>query len=354
MDTPKKQHFVPRWYLRNFSLNYDATKKDGHIWVYKVKKRNIYRSCISLTAQKRYFYDKDGDFESYLNGIESQTAVIIKKILDNKNIKGFSKESCDVINKLLLLQSSRTEASKNIAIAFHDGFSSERHPLLDVHKNSAEYYELFFKYSIKITSCDTEVISDLKPYLLLNCTKVPFVTSDYPVVFNNYFYLDRGVHGFVNPGLQIYLPLNSQICFLLIHEDMYEIQANKWRNIEITKESDVDFINSLQIINCYKYIYALQNCVEHANRAQNTANQIMNYFEQNRMKRKYDDLKERIYSIPLSFINAKANIDFSRFDPQNPKRNKELYECSSIHAEKILKEFRKELEILLLKEETSK
>jgi hypothetical protein len=64
----------------------------------------------------------------------------------------------------------------------------------------------------------------------------------------------RPILGFQSPGIQIYCPLNQNIVLLLIDKKFYHITLDEIRDIGgiiyITKQSDIDTINKLQILSC--------------------------------------------------------------------------------------------------------
>ena len=101
----------------------------------------------------------------------------------------------------------------------------------------------------------TESIIDLFPIFLINKTGFPFITSDDPICLYNYVKLKKHpILGLQSSGLQIYCPLNQKIVFLLIDKYCYHIALDDVRKadstIYVTKKSDVDAINKLQILNC--------------------------------------------------------------------------------------------------------
>lgn len=357
MTKPIIQHYIPRWYLQNFSANYDKSRRDGNIWVYKKKTKKIKIKTISLTAQGRYFYDQSGTFEiSYLNPLETRTARTIGTIVHKQNIQGFSQSSINTILEFVLLQSQRTAASKEFVKRFIDGYTKDKFPQIKKITKTYEYYELAFQYQIKQILADIEILSDLKIFLLSNSTKIPFITSDYPIVKNNYFYPNIGSHGLVTPGLQFFIPINEKICLLLIHEELYENLARHESEIEITCENDVHSINCLQILNSYKYLFSKYDATKNISKSNKIARLIKLDFEREfgktRMDRRYDDLYDRNYSIPVSFLNAKLKPNLSQYNnhPKNPVRDKSRYDAAFARQESELSMFKQDLHALFERE----
>ena len=71
----KRQHYVPQFYLRNFS------KDEHYIYIYNLKSGKIEEGPISRTCEKKYFYGKDDEFENILERIETDHSKIIHNIL---------------------------------------------------------------------------------------------------------------------------------------------------------------------------------------------------------------------------------------------------------------------------------
>jgi len=77
MTTKKNQHFVPKFYLRNFS--YEMNNKE--IGIYNINTGFSYNKApIKGQAYKSYFYGKDNDVEDKLSKAEGFTSFIFKKI----------------------------------------------------------------------------------------------------------------------------------------------------------------------------------------------------------------------------------------------------------------------------------
>jgi hypothetical protein len=71
----KNQHYIPQFYLRNFSRD----KKQ--IAFHNIKSDKTYLSPIASTCQEKYFYGKDSGFEEYLSTLELRQAEVIKTLV---------------------------------------------------------------------------------------------------------------------------------------------------------------------------------------------------------------------------------------------------------------------------------
>ena len=152
-------------------------------------------------------------------------------------------------------------------------------------------------------------------------------------------------------------PITNKLCLFLIHEELYNLHANESSRIEIVQNSDIDLINSLQILNSHRHIFfSEKNNFEDIRRSYKIALQFKREFPETRRKRPYDDIKDRIYPIHFSFLNAKSGIDMSQFENSSigikiPCRNKYLYEESLRRAESIITGFYEEFRLFFEKED---
>lgn len=78
MSEPKKQHYVPQTYLRNFSFSDNSPQK---IFVLHKDKKEIFRVNISDTAAERHFYTVKKSDDQYL--WENTYAKVIEPLMSN-------------------------------------------------------------------------------------------------------------------------------------------------------------------------------------------------------------------------------------------------------------------------------
>jgi len=134
------------------------------------------------------------------------------------------------------------------------------HPEVDVNKfipnpSHEEIVKLSLSHSVEMIN----YISDLDCKLLINKTSKAFISSDFPIVkYNQFLEKARWPHsksGYGTVGLQIFVPLNSELTLMLFDSDIYKVGDRKKKYLEIKNESDVDSLNILQFINCFETIY---------------------------------------------------------------------------------------------------
>ena len=213
MSIVKNQHFVPQFYLRNFSNN------DKNIGMFRYKDKNyISNSSIKSVAYSKFLYGKDGKLEHLLSTLESKWAVIIRKILES-NLYFLTKE--DLINLYYFVVISRTRTKKiadeNKAIF---NYFKERLPKEGIHNSKFNMDQGNFEEAINIPNAlpidvamkNIDILYDLDAIIIENRTNYEYITCDSPVVLYNQFYVWRNYkinYGLASSGLQIFIPLNG-------------------------------------------------------------------------------------------------------------------------------------------------
>ena len=106
MPKKKKQHYVPRFYLRNFSLN----KK--HINIYNLTNEKIIISGnLKNQCYEPYFYGRDGEIEEALSQTETHASSLIKNIIVGKRAPTRFSEEHVLLVLFILMQIGRTKAA---------------------------------------------------------------------------------------------------------------------------------------------------------------------------------------------------------------------------------------------------
>lgn len=277
MSQAKKQHYVPKFYLKNFSIN--SNRKT----IQCLDKVNL-RSHISnfkVIAQEEKFNESDSqDIEDNLSKIENDASKLINNFLDNPKYKRLNSEPFKLkLAYFILIQLIRTKEVRNRPI---DGinslksYMSNKHDLKD--SEIKKFNQLLNKDEIKEAHLDfiqddnldlLEGIFCKKWILLKNQTSMNFWTSDNPVVKYNPY----GNLGLIIDGIQLFFPLSPKfsLCILdpFCYSNFKEYKEfdilDGFNNIKkaglskITDINDVKFVNSLQIKYSTEYVFSCEN-----------------------------------------------------------------------------------------------
>jgi hypothetical protein len=258
----KNQHFVPRFYLKNFSVSNE--KKQIHLFNQRNQKF-VTVASIANQCSRDYFYGKDGVIEDSLSVIEGEQASTIRKIIrTGEPPKNGSNGFSDLIFFVILTE-KRNPIAAEMMRQTNENFANlmSRHESIEG-KYSAEYIRESMgspiARSLSMVSDGVDVCADLHVKLLLNETPIPFITSDCPVVlYNQFFEHNEGKvpygAGFGTVGSQIFLPINDKICLMFYDSKIYYAGKKKGKVIKIDNPKDITQINLLQMVNCHANIY---------------------------------------------------------------------------------------------------
>ena len=105
---------------------------------------------------------------------------------------------------------------------------------------------------------------DLLPHLFINTSGREFITSDDPVVLHNRYcegIYGQGVRGWNCAGIQVFWPISPTKQIVLYDRDTYEVRSSRHRPhmSEMSRESDVAKLNSLQILDAHQNVYFAGN-----------------------------------------------------------------------------------------------
>jgi Protein of unknown function (DUF4238) len=261
MITDKKnQHYIPKFYLRNFS--FQNNKKQ--IGLFNITNEFLIKTAkLKTQGSKNFYYGSDGVIEDKLSNIETELARLIQSIITNRYIPLKSTTE----HSILLLFVAVMEARNPVNIEGNKIRVEEmRKRFLEMFPepaNSDFIPDLTHDESIRMSFSALNVImqtfSDLEYKLLLNETKRPFITSDFPIIKYNQFLESRNWKfaktGYASVGLQIFLPLNSELAIVFFDQGVYKVGTKKQRLVALTYEDDVDSLNILQFINCFDTVF---------------------------------------------------------------------------------------------------
>jgi hypothetical protein len=273
MSQAKKQHYVPKFYLKNFSIN--SNRKT----IQCLDKVNL-RSHISnfkVIAQEEKFNESDSqDIEDNLSKIENDASKLINNFLDNPKYKRLNSEPFKLkLAYFILIQLIRTKEVRNRPI---DGINSLKSYMSNKHDLKDSEIKKFNQDEIKEAHLDfiqddnldlLEGIFCKKWILLKNQTSMNFWTSDNPVVKYNPY----GNLGLIIDGIQLFFPLSPKfsLCILdpFCYSNFKEYKEfdilDGFNNIKkaglskITDINDVKFVNSLQIKYSTEYVFSCEN-----------------------------------------------------------------------------------------------
>ena len=252
MANHKNQHYVPQFYLRNFS-------SDGKTigMLLKGKNLTVPNAPIANQCSENFFYGNQ-ELESALGKIESKTSSVIKKVLEDK---GLSNEDLSYLKQFTIIQTYRTlQAAKRIKAILESLLSKQ--PITDQEKTLYEEASTVGDKNSDVILYSLKSAISNEPYtefwdiaILCNTTKVPFITSDNPSLFFNAYQLyRREPFGYRTPGAEIYMPISSQYAVFLYDSLIYGVEEQDANTIYLEQEN-VLALNYHQILGANEAIY---------------------------------------------------------------------------------------------------
>lgn len=268
MSQQKKQHYVPVFYLRNFS----SDGKCINLWNISSEKKRL---SIGLKGQcqKNFFYGRDRVFEQILGDIEAGASTVLRDVVkDGKLPPQWHKNYKDLM-LYILIQHFRTQNSSEALI---DSIKQKKNILKKYEgrvreglvKEIDREYEMTEQVAPQMGILSAfkkfDSVAELAIKLLINKTQTEFVTSDHPVVlYNQLLNYDHEIQqkmaypttGLVAKGIQLFFPISPTKALLMYDDHVYSVGNSDKTNIPIYHKQDVTAINMLQMCSGSQNIY---------------------------------------------------------------------------------------------------
>lgn len=330
MSNVKKEHYVPRCYLKNFA------NKNKRIYVFDKRLGRCRNQKITEIAAENHFYDTDINelvnikefstserkelktklmrtlnarnweeavarfdtqyIEKRMSVMEYHFEKFLKKIIDDVrswNAVSLSDKEKKEMSLCIAIQYQRTQTIRNdfedmimgtINVLAKKESSFEGKIMLE--KESYNILKKYIKCLHLMTMSDGTTITEIANILYnhvwtfhVNKTNIPFYTSDSPVVpIPHYFNPYISYSGLESPGIEVVFPISSNILL-----SMYDKNDERNKN-KIDKETD--FITEedyVKFYNAYQTDYS-NRCVFSINDGFEAIEELFN---------KHPELKER-------------------------------------------------------------
>lgn len=262
MAEKKKQHYVPKFYLKFFSVEGDKT----HIKIFnKSRAKTINKGTIKGQAQEDYYYGKDLSLENWFGEIETECAIIFNEIIASKTLPKKNSKEHQYTWLFMLLQAYRTPAQVKEINEMTDSM------VKSIIKHDKEFQK-FDINSFKIGINDAPLrniktlieglpmMTDLELKLIVNRTDIPFITSDNPAFKYNQFLESRnfkyGKTGMGCKGLQIFYPVSPDLMLIFYDPKIYKTGNKKQFSDVAATSKDVDELNLLIFLYAQQTVYS--------------------------------------------------------------------------------------------------
>ncbi|MCK9313937.1 MAG: DUF4238 domain-containing protein [Methanocorpusculum sp.] len=256
------QHYVPQFYLKNFSENNKTI-------VQYILKSKIYVEFapIKKIAASDFLYGEDDKLEHELVPHEGEWARIVAALL-NGNAAGLN--LIDYGSFLLFITNlwSRTlkaaDYCNNLTDAvwkrlLHKKQDKGNFPEIDVEELQISQ-KIPNKPMMFLGSRFAYLLRDLEYLCIINESNTDIITTDSPVVLYNQFCTFRNTtqnQTFSALGLQLFIPLSPKMCICLFDKNVYKISGiSQVGTITIQSDEEINKLNTLLALNAFQFIYS--------------------------------------------------------------------------------------------------
>lgn len=237
MSIPKLQHYVPQFLLKNF-----CSEGERKIFVFDKEREETFSTNIKNVAGEKGFYDIEVDdvvlsVEPGLSKLESSAAEIVAKIVSTQSLKTLTKKERYQLALFAALQFTRV---KQVRIRYKQ-IDETIKSVIEVKgqdPSNVDGYCPFDDAAIKHSSITNlaESVKEFAPYFLDKAwllfkatTTVKHYISDNPVTLHNqHDYRPYGNLGLAVKGIEIYLPLSSELSLGMICQTHAEKIRQDW------------------------------------------------------------------------------------------------------------------------------
>lgn len=240
MPKQKNQHFVPQFYLRNFSKD-ENTIGCCYVDAKKQKFNLTEEAPIKSQASKDYYYSKDTRLEDEFAKIEGEANLLIQKILSTEQIR-FTPAEIDFLKQYVFFQHIRTPFHANeyeamVSQMYHHIVPEDKDVEIKIKDKTLFPLRTFLPRI-------AEIVQPFELAILDNKTSLPFITSPEPAIFFNPYQVKRNQHVFGTEmhGGMFYMPLSAKKGVLLYDPLAYRI---KGKHLTACTQSDVTYFNML-------------------------------------------------------------------------------------------------------------
>ncbi|WP_425390790.1 DUF4238 domain-containing protein [Ekhidna sp.] len=263
MPKKKRHHYIPRFYLKQFSVNNEGK----FIGLFNLMNNKFVDSApLRHQGYKNFLYGQDDDIENALAILEGTVAEFFYYWTEEKQLLPPPPETngFKVLKQFILYQAFRVPKSglsitdtlnESIKVLF-----KEIDPELS---DKLKGYKIIYENPVLLSllhSIEYEhYLNFLDCKFLVNLSPLPFITSDAPVIFYNQLMEKAGTYtgstGLVAKGLQIFYPIHPRLMICLFDSKVYDFGDGCENCFGTESWIDIHQLNGLQFINSDKQVF---------------------------------------------------------------------------------------------------
>ena len=244
-NLPKHQHYVPRVLLRAFT-----TGRSQQVYVFDKTDSRVFRTSIRNVAGQRGFYDVDtplgkASLEPTLSRLESAVAPLLDRIRSEQSIATLELKERALLALFSMVQHQRTanfravlaKMSSDLAQKFRDlGFDPSK--VEGFKELKGDDLKKFTVQSVMEAHQFVPYIMTKAWVLLRTAADRTFYVADNPIGMQNR--KDFGFYGNIGlavPGIEIYLPISSELTLGWLSESFVHETSKALADIPRLKEA---------------------------------------------------------------------------------------------------------------------
>ena len=244
----RRQHYVPKFYLRNFSPN------NKSIGLYRfIEGKIIERASIKDSFWKEYFYGEDASVENKLAEYERKWNNIISSVIEREQLPDNEKELV-LLRFFILITSARTwkrgnQINKEVTGLIKKLLEMEEPTLFNTSIAEGLSIRMANPSLLFINSAQQILPSmiDLEMDVLINKSAINYITSDNPTVFCNQLFLEKSLtrgYGWGEHGIQFIVPISPKIAICMYDSEVYKMNKNIISSIDTINKLNELFMNN--------------------------------------------------------------------------------------------------------------
>jgi hypothetical protein len=258
-STVRIQHYVPQFYLKQFS---QRKRNSYYVKCFDKSKLKTFTVNTNKIACESYFFDPPGSnqpVERWLARIERRFAKSYDRLIELQELKRLSTSDRIAISNFLSVQWVRTREHREFLRDFTTQLKDrlEEKNVTDQMRDEIEKWSQDdFIVSLQVEDMRMNVmkiapiIRRMKWILIVNNTEMPFWTSDHP--FSRYNPVDppqpyMGNLGLLSRGIQVLFPLTPRLsltlCDPLAYPHFPKVIEAEFGNAVFGNELQVDWSN---------------------------------------------------------------------------------------------------------------
>jgi hypothetical protein len=259
-------HYVPRFYLRNFSIHGNCKS----VWCFDKIIGKKFKISISNIGCEKGFYNQE--IEQYLSGIEGKASPVLKKVIEGKSLQGIVWAERELLALYIAIQDNRTFELRDLVEPIGkwalekiiESLPKEirvKTPEKDLNEYvNSKAKDFAIQTQRRLLKESTKQFSDmlltLQWILLENTTETPLWTSDNPVIKFNPLNGPQfsGNLGYLSPGIEIFFPLTPTLCLSLCDIRKHKLVVSE--RITMNNTEYVTYQNHLAFDWSYRHIFS--------------------------------------------------------------------------------------------------